>query len=130
MFTLRHLVLALAAVAAIAWSWHMYSAGQARERPKTEAAVDSAESHRLSAAGAQAMGQALDITLHQARDADVAAATAAAQAKEAPNADVPLDPARAARLRGLDDGLCGIRATLGGCGPAPGGDAGGSQAPL
>lgn len=127
MFTLRHLVMALAAVAAIAWSWRMYSAGQARERPKTEAATDAGESHRLSAAGAQAMGQALDITLHQARDADVAAAIAAAQAKEAPDANVPLDPARAARLRAADDGLCVIRPTLGGCGPASGAAAGGSR---
>ncbi|WP_340644445.1 hypothetical protein [Phenylobacterium sp.] len=127
MFTLRHLVMALATVAAIAWSWHMYSAGQARERPKTEAAVDSAESHRLSAQGAQAMGQALDITVHQARDADVAAAIAAAQAKEAPNADVPLDPARAHRHRALDDELCRLRPSLGRCRPASGGDAGGSH---
>src|SRR5690606_34550166 len=90
---------------------------EAAER-RAEAAVDEARARRLEAEGAADQAGRLDH--HHRKSVALVRATAAAdaQARNADDAQVPLDPARAARLRAHDGQPCGLAPEL--CGaPAP-----------
>lgn len=81
---------------------------EAAER-RADEAVDAAAARRLEIEGAAAQARRLDD--HQQRALDLArgAASAGVEARNADDADQPLDPARIARLRDHDRELCRLR---------------------
>jgi|GEM_PF-2285100 hypothetical protein len=87
----------------------------ARERPKTEAALAKAAVAGLETQGAQQSAQRVEVVVRQRDAANGVVARLMPEALKSEDANVPLDPARAARLRDADDGLCGARPDLGGC---------------
>jgi hypothetical protein len=92
---------------------------------RAEAAAADASARRLEVEGAADLSRRLD--QHHQQSVELARVTAAADAesRNAHDADVPLDPARAARLRAHDRELCRLAPDL--CraaapDPAAGGD--------
>jgi len=100
----------------------------ARERPKTEAALAKAAVAGLETQGAQQSAQRVEVVVRQKDAANGVVAQLMPEALKSEDANAPLDPARAARLRNADDGLCVTDAPLAGC--APGADAAGRAGAL
>ena len=94
-----------------------------RERPKAEAALATAAVAGLATHGAQASAQRVEIVVRRRDAAATVVAHLTPQALKSEDANAPLDPARAARLRDADRQLCLTSPSLAGC--AAGGDAGG-----
>lgn len=97
----------------------VFLAGRRDAAPAIEAATDQAVSAELAGEGA-AIAAGLAEALHQQSLAQRQALSALERAAiQAEDADAPLDPARADRLRAHDDQLCGAAPHLDGCGRAP-----------
>jgi hypothetical protein len=90
-----------------------------RERPKTEAALAQAAVAGLETQGAQASAQRVDIVVHQRDAANAVVAQLMPKALKSEDANAPLDPDRAARLRDSDLQLCLTDPAVAGC-PAGG----------
>jgi hypothetical protein len=116
----------LAAVAAIYGSGRRD--GRAAERPKVAAARAEAVVGRLETRGARDAAQRVEIVVRQREVAATGAARVMIEALKAEDADAPLDPARADRLRAHDLQLCDAAPDLLGC--AAGRDARGGDPPL
>src|SRR5437588_8929268 len=86
-----------------------------RERPKTEAALAKAAVANLETQGAQASAQRVEVVVRQRDAANGVVAQLMPQALKSEDANAPLDPARAARLRNADQRLCDADPSLGGC---------------
>jgi hypothetical protein len=108
---------AFAAVLAIAAGlyWKGRHDDAVRERPKTEAALATAAVAGLETQGAQASAQRVDVVVHQRDAANAVVAQLMPQALKSEDANAPLDPARAARLRDADRQLCLTAPDLAGC---------------
>lgn len=97
----------------------VFLAGRRDAKPAIEAATDQAVSAELEGEGAN-LAAGLAEALHQQSLAQQRALSALERAAiQAEDADAPLDPARADRLRAHDDQLCGAAPHLDGCGRAP-----------
>lgn len=100
---------------------------QARKLAAAEAsaahATLDASARSLEVTGQADQAARVDTYSHLVITTQTAAAQAMAEARSAPDASTPLDPARADRLRLIDSGLCDAR-SLPGC-PAPAEPAGG-----
>jgi hypothetical protein len=92
-----------------------------RERPKTEAALARAAVAGLETQGAQQSAQRVEVVVRQRDAANAVVAQLMPKALKSEDANAPLDPARAARLRDADQQLCVTSPDLAGC--APSGDA-------
>ena len=100
----------------------------ARERPKTEAALAKAAVAGLETQGAQQSAQRVEVVVRQRDAANRVVAGLMSEALKSEDANAPLDPARVARLRNADDGLCVADAELAGCATNP--DAAGGPEPM
>lgn len=114
------LILILGAVAlvlavAIGLYWKGRHDDAVRERPKTEAALATAAVAKLETEGAQASAQRVDVVVHQRDAANAVVAQLLPQALKSEDANAPLDPSRAARLRDADLQLCLTDPELAGC---------------
>jgi len=87
----------------------------ARERPKTEAALAKAAVAGLETQGAQQSAQRVEVVVRQRDAANGVVAQLMPEALKSEDANVPLDPARATRLRNADDGLCRAGPDLANC---------------
>ncbi|MBU4136122.1 MAG: hypothetical protein KJ690_06875 [Alphaproteobacteria bacterium] len=122
------LALALAALGGLGFRWDPLDLAERRRagaEARAAAAVADAAGRRLEVNAAADQARRLE-QFHQ-QEVAVARATAriATQARSAHDADLPLDPHRAARLAGHDRELCRLAPAV--CGaatvePAPGGD--------
>jgi hypothetical protein len=92
-----------------------------RERPKTEAALAKAAVAGLEAQGAQQSAQRVEIVVRQRDAANAVVAQLTPKALKSEDANAPLDPSRADRLRDADRQLCVSAPGLAGC--AASGDA-------
>jgi hypothetical protein len=99
--------------------WKGRHDGVAQERPKIEAALAQAKVASLEAQGAQASAQRVDAVTRRRDAAKAVVAQLTPKALKSEDANAPLDPARAARLRDADIQLCDDDPTLAGC-PARG----------
>jgi hypothetical protein len=117
---LAAIAIVLAAAGGLYWKGRHDDA--LKERPKTEAALARAAVAGLETQGAQASAQRVDIVVRQRDVANGVVAQLTPQALKSEDANAPLDPARAARLRDADSQLCLTSPGVAGC--APGGDAG------
>lgn len=99
--------------------WKGRHDGVAREHPKTEAALAQAKVAGLEAQGAKASAQRVDVVVHQRDLANATVAQLTPKALKSEDANAPLDPDRAARLRDADRQLCDTDSALAGC-PAGG----------
>ncbi|MDO9609315.1 MAG: hypothetical protein Q7J26_12385 [Brevundimonas sp.] len=103
------------------------AAAEARAAAGEGAAKAQAAARRLEAEGAQTVLRRLDDFQQQQTAAERVTAAAVAQARNADDAEIPLDRRRADYLRGHDRELCRLAPDLGGCAgaaePAGGGDA-------
>jgi hypothetical protein len=120
------LTIILAAVLAVLTAaaglyWKGRHEGAARERPKTEAALAQAAVAGLETEGARTSAQRVDLVIRQRDAAAGAVAQLTSKALTSEDANAPLDPDRAARLRDADDQLCLTAPGLAGC--PEGGDA-------
>jgi hypothetical protein len=118
------LALALMAVATGLY-WKGRLEGAARERPKTEAALARAAVSGLETEGARASAQRVDIAVRQRDAAEAVVTQLSAKALNSEDANAPLDPDRAARLRAADDELCLAAPDLAGCPTGDDADRGG-----
>lgn len=109
----------LAAIGGIYWKGRHDDA--VRERPKTEAALAQAAVAGLETQGARDSAQRVELVVRQRDAANDTVAHVAAKALTSEDADAPLNPDRADRLRAADDSLCLAAPGLAGC--AAGGDA-------
>ncbi|MDP1872544.1 hypothetical protein [Phenylobacterium sp.] len=97
----------------------VFLAGRRDAAPAIETATDKAVSAELEGEGAD-LAADLAEALHQQSLAQQQALSALERAAiQAEDADAPLDPARADRLRAHDDQLCGTAPHLDGCGQPP-----------
>jgi len=124
------LILILAAIAAVlAAAGGLYWKGRrddaVRERPKTEAALAKAAVAGLETQGAQQSAQRVEVVVRQRDAANAIVAQLMPKALKSEDANAPLDPDRAARLRDADRQLCLSAPSVAGC--AAGGDAGGGH---
>ncbi len=85
-----------------------------RERPKTEAALAKAAVAGLETQGAQQSTQRVEVVVRQRDAANAVVAQLMPKALKSEDANAPLDPARADRLRDADRQLC-LTAQLAGC---------------
>lgn len=103
------------------------AAAEARATAGAEAAEAQAAARRLEAEGAQTLQRRLDHFQQQQTAAAHLTGVAVAQARNADDAETPLDRRRADRLRGHDRELCRLAPDLDGCAgaaqPAGRGDA-------
>lgn len=102
--------------------WDPFSLGERRlERAEARAVAAEAEAaaRGLEAEGARDQEIRLDSHNRTVSAADAAAAVLIQQSGAADDASVPLDPARADRLRAHDRELCRIVPDLDGCAAAP-----------
>jgi hypothetical protein len=118
------LILILAAVGAVlAAAAGLYWKGRhddaVREQPKAEAALAKAAVAGLEVQGAQASARRVEVAVRQRDAAGAVVAQLTPQALKSEDANAPLDPSRAARLRDADLQLCLTDPGLGGC-PAGG----------
>jgi hypothetical protein len=123
------LALMLAAAAMIVTlAGGLYSKGRqdgvAQERPKLEAALAQGKVAGLEAQGAQASAQRVDAVVRQRDAAKAVVVQLTPKALKSEDANAPLDPARATRLRDADQQLCDDNPALVGC-PTGGHAAGG-----
>nr|WP_315025267.1 hypothetical protein [Brevundimonas diminuta] len=80
-----------------------------RAEASAAAANTDAAARRIEAAGAADTVQRIDRITVQIRAADAIAHQSALSAQDAPDAKLPVDPARLARLRHADQQLCDLR---------------------
>ncbi|HXA40302.1 MAG TPA: hypothetical protein VNW53_14995 [Phenylobacterium sp.] len=118
------LILILAAVGAVlAAAAGLYWKGRhddaVREKPKAEAALAKAAVAGLEVRGAQASAQRVEVVVRQRDAASAVVAQLTPKALKSEDANAPLDPSRAARLRDADLQLCLTDPDLGDC-PASG----------
>ena len=92
--------------AAVVLYWSGRHDGAARERPKTEAAQAQATVARLETTGARETAQRVEVVVRQREAAAATVADLTPKALQAEDADAPLDPDRALRLRDADRQLC------------------------
>lgn len=112
-------LMALIIAATLAMLTLVFLAGRRDAAPAIETAEDQAVSAELEGEGAD-LAADLAEALHQQSLAQQRALSALERAAiQAEDADAPLDPARADRLRAHDDQLCGAAPHLDGCGRAP-----------
>lgn len=106
-------------------AWWPWSDESRLERAETRAvkAELSAITDRLSAEAAGRQVERIETHTREVITLREAAATAALDARRAPDAETPLDPERTERLRAADQRLCQLYA------PACAGPAGGAPAP-
>jgi hypothetical protein len=116
MLILAGLASVLALAAGLYWKGRHDDA--VHERPKTEAALAQAAVAGLETQGAQASAQRVDVVVHQRDAANSVVAQLMPQALKSEDANAPLDPARAARLRDADRQLCLTAPGLAGCAPS------------
>lgn len=92
------------------------------ERTRAELAVARSDTaaRRIEQAAEAGQGARLDAHHRQSEAAARLSAVAETEARKAPDAQTPLDPDRARRLRELDRRLCGLAPDLSGCAAAPG----------
>lgn len=83
-------------------------------RAESDAAARAAE-----VAGERRQAERLDRALQTVRAAEALTSTALQTARTAEDAEIPLSPERAARLRAHDGELCRLAADLAGCAAAP-----------
>ena len=114
---LSALAIVLAAAAGLYWKGRHDDA--IREKPKTEAALAKAAVAGLETQGAQASAQRVDVVVHQRDAANAVVAQLMPKALKSEDANAPLDPDRAARLRDADVQLCVTDPAIAGC-PAGG----------
>ncbi len=88
-----------------------------RERPKTEAALAKAAVAGLETQGAQQSAQRVEVVVRQRDAANAVVAQLMPKALKSEDANAPLDPSRAARLRDADQQLCLTAPGLAGCAP-------------
>lgn len=119
MLILAAVLVVTAAAAGLYWKGR--HEGAARERPKAEAALARAAVSGLETEGARASAQRVDVVIRQRDVAHDIVTQLTAKALTSEDANAPLDPARAARLRAADEQLCLAAPELTGC--AAGGDA-------
>jgi hypothetical protein len=86
-----------------------------RERPKTEAALAKAAVAGLETQGAQASAQRVEVVVRQRDAANAVVAQLLPKALKSEDANAPLDPDRAARLRDVDFQLCQSAPDVAGC---------------
>ncbi|RAK60890.1 hypothetical protein DJ021_14250 [Phenylobacterium hankyongense] len=103
----------LAVVVAIYWKGRHDDA--ARARPKIEAAQAKAAVAGLETQGAKESAQRVEVVVRQRDAAAATVAQVTAKALTSEDADAPLDPDRAARLRNADRELCLAGPELVGC---------------
>jgi hypothetical protein len=120
------LILILVAIATVlsaagALYWKGRHDDAVRERPKTEAALAKAAVAGLETQGAQQSAQRVEVVVRQRDAANAVVAQLMPKALKSEDANAPLDPARADRLRDADRQLCVTSPGLAGC--APSGDA-------
>ena len=120
------LILILAAIASVlaaagALYWKGRHDDAVRERPKTEAALAQAAVAGLETQGARDSAQRVELVVRQRDAANDTVAQLTAKALTSEDANAPLNPDRAARLRAADDSLCLAAPGLAGC--AASGDA-------
>ena len=116
------MAVALLVLGATGWRWDPLRLDQRRaDRAEAQAAAAASDA---AARGLEAEGEAALRRRGQSRaqtSIAVAASTAIAldHARTADDADTPLEPGRAVRLRRHDDELCRLAPHLVGCAPAP-----------
>jgi hypothetical protein len=98
--------------------WKGRHDGAAHEQPKTEAALARAAVAGLEAKGAAASAGRVDAAVRRREGAAATVAQLTPQALKAEDADAPLNPDRAARLRAADLQLCHADPGLAGCASA------------
>lgn len=103
----------LAAVAGLYWKGRLD--GVARERPKTEAALEQAAVSGLETEGARDTVQRTAATVARRDAAGAVISQLTQEALKSETARAPLDPDRAARLRDADRQLCLTAPELAGC---------------
>ncbi|MDP1873803.1 hypothetical protein [Phenylobacterium sp.] len=109
-------LMALIIAATLAMLTLVFLAGRRDAAPAIETAQDQAVSAELAGEGAN-LAAGLAEALHQQSLAQRQVLSALERAAiQAEDADAPLDPARADRLRAHDDQLCGTAPHLDGCG--------------
>jgi hypothetical protein len=114
---LTAVAIVLAAAGGLYWKGRHDDA--VREKPKTEAALAKAAVAGLETQGAQASAQRVDVVVHQRDAANAVVAQLLPKALKSEDANAPLDPDRAARLRDADVQLCVTDPAIAGC-PASG----------
>jgi hypothetical protein len=118
--------LLLAAAAGLYWKGRLE--GAARERPKVEVALERAAISGLQTQGELASAQRVEVVVRQREAAARSVAQITEDALKSEDADAPLDPARAERLRLSDERLCNAGPALAGC--AADRDAHGGETPV
>lgn len=116
-------LLTIAALNGFGFRFDPFNQAEARadRAEQTAAHAESDASARgIEAAGAADTTTRVEVVLQQAGAAQRILTPFTSEAKAAPDANAPLDPARAARLRDVDEQLCAVRASL--C-AGPAGDA-------
>jgi len=91
----------------------------ARARPTAEAALAKAAVAGLETQGAQQSAQRVEVVVRQRDAAKDVVAHLMPEALKSEDANALLGPARTARLRNSDDGLCVADAELAGCAANP-----------
>lgn len=109
--------LAAMLLAASGLYWKGRQSGLAEERPKTAAALARAAVATLEARGERDSAARVEVVIRQREAADSALGRLSLEALKSEDADAPLDPDRAARLRTADDELCRAARGLAGCTP-------------
>lgn len=123
------LLMLLASIGAgAAWLYHQ-GAFAVKAADKVETAENQAAVANLNTEGVKQSVARVQIVTGTQQSAARLAEKYRAEAQAAKDADAPLDPDRARRLRAADDELCRLNPALDGCG-ASSGDAGGSAAPV
>lgn len=123
-------IIVLIAVTASAWdriwSWLPWSTEKRLERAidDRDQARAEAESRGLEAAGQAAQVERIEAVTRVIIETQAATAEVVAAARSAPDAETPLDPARADRLRAHDRELCRLSPALVGCAAAAADSAG------
>ena len=115
-------LLTIAALKGFGFRFDPFNQAEARadraEQTAAHAGSD-ASARGIEAAGAADTTTRVEVVLQQAGAAQRILTPFTSDAKAAPDANAPLDPARAARLRDVDEQLCAVRPSL--CaGPAGG----------
>jgi hypothetical protein len=114
------LTLAITAVlvllaAAVATYWKGRNDDAAKARPKIEAAQAKVAVAGLEIHGARQSAQRVEVVVRQREAAAATVAQVTAKALKSEDADAPLAPDRAARLRDADRQLCLASPELAGC---------------
>ncbi len=120
-------VLALVAailLAVVIWiaNWDPFGSKQRLETKAANAELQASTSS-LEVQGAEASTQRVEVVVRTREAAQQSLTDVSRHAAEAPDANAPLPPDRASRLRAHDDFLCRLR-PLQGCAPAASADAG------